>query len=193
MLGEGMLRGLFETARNFFGSFYASSRLTTVSYPEERLPQMERARVFPFLIYDGEDASAGLRCVSCQFCEREGPPGCIRIEKSRDKKPDALGKPQFYPVRFEIDLSVCMGCQICAEVCPFDAIRMDTDYALCTEDRFAGLLRGREALSRSNAYYHSIHPLEAAETDARLEADRLRAAAKSTAAKNAGAGEGAGA
>ena len=36
-----------------------------------------------------------------------------------------MGKPQFYPAVFDIDLSVCMSCQICVEVCPFEAIKMD--------------------------------------------------------------------
>ena len=97
MLGEGILKGLAETARNFFGSYVTKDRLTTVQYPEERLPQIEAARNFPFLVYDGDDWQQGLRCVACQICEKECPPKCIYIEKSKDKKPDAVGKPQFYP------------------------------------------------------------------------------------------------
>jgi len=31
-----------------------------------------------------------------------------------------------YPVRFDIDLGVCGYCGYCGEVCPEDAIRMDT-------------------------------------------------------------------
>ena len=38
-----------------------------------------------------------LRCVACQICEKECPPQCIYIEKSKDKKPDANGKMQIYP------------------------------------------------------------------------------------------------
>jgi len=58
-----------------------------------------------------------MRCVGCQICEKECPPKCILIEKSKDKKPDAVGKQQFYPAVFDIDISVCMSCQICVEVC----------------------------------------------------------------------------
>ena len=111
MLGEGIAKGLVETARNFFGSYFSKDRLTTVQYPEERLPQAEAARNFPFLVYDSDDWLAGLRCVGCQICEKECPPKCIYIEKSKDKKPDAVGKPQFYPTVFNIDVSVCMSCQ----------------------------------------------------------------------------------
>ena len=126
MLGDGILKGMAETARNFFGSYVSKERLTTVEYPEQRIPTVENARVFPFLVYDGADWEAGLRCVACQICEKECPPKCIYIEKSTDKKPDYVGKPQFYPARFDIDISVCMSCQICVEVCPFEAIKMDT-------------------------------------------------------------------
>src|SRR5438093_5470366 len=162
MLGEGIIKGMTETARNFVGSYVTKERLTTVQYPEERLPQKEAARNFPFLVFDGSDPHAGLRCVACQICEKECPPKCIYIVKSKDKKPDHLGKTQFYPAVFDIDLAVCMSCQICVEVCPFDAIKMDTEYELSTTDRFDSLLVNRQQLARSNAYYHKIRPTEAA-------------------------------
>ncbi|MBW4038451.1 MAG: 4Fe-4S dicluster domain-containing protein [Acidobacteria bacterium] len=189
MLGEGILKGLTETARNFFGSYVDDERLTTVQYPEERLEQIEATRDFPFLVYDGEDWEKGMRCVSCQICEKECPPKCISIEKSKDKKPDATGKAQFYPAKFDIDISVCMSCQICVEVCPFDAIKMDVVYELSTEDRFGGLLLNKEQLSKSNEYYNKIHPTEAGAVDAALAAEREKArqaaAAKAAEAKPA--------
>jgi len=181
MLGEGILKGMAETARNFVGSYVTKDRLTTVQYPEERLPQKEAARNFPFLVYDGKDPHAGLRCVACQICEKECPPQCIYIVKSKDKKPDYIGKPQFYPAVFDIDMSVCMSCQICVEVCPFEAIKMDTDYELSTDDRFTGLLQNRDQLSKSNTYYHKIHPTEAAEVDGRLAAEKTKAETKAKA------------
>ena len=174
MFGEGILKGLAETARNFLGSYVSKNRLTTVQYPEERLPQIEAYRNFPFLVYDGEDWQQGLRCVSCFICEKECPPKCIFIEKSTDKKPDAVGKPQFYPKVFNIDVSVCMSCQICVEVCPFDAIKMDTDYELSTTNRFSALLWDKQQLAKSNEHYHKIHPTEAAAVDAQLAAERAK-------------------
>src|SRR3989442_11380817 len=181
MLGEGIIKGMGETARNFFGSYVTEERLTTVQYPEERLPQMEAARNFPFLLYDGKDPHAGLRCVACQICEKECPPQCIYISKSKDKKPDYVGKPQLYPTLFDIDISVCMSCQICVEVCPFEAIKMDTEYELSTDDRFGGLLLKKEQLAKSNKYYQQIHPVEAAEVDARLAAEKAKVEAKAKA------------
>jgi NADH-quinone oxidoreductase subunit I len=180
MLGVGILRGLGETARNFFGSYVKKERLTTIQYPEEQAPRIEATRSFPFLVYDGSDWQEGMRCVACQICEKECPPKCIYIEKSADKKPDAVGKMQAYPAKFDIDISVCMSCQICVEVCPFDAIKMDVDYNLSSSDRFGDLLLTKDRLSKSNEYYHEIHPTEAGAVDAELAAARAKAAPKPT-------------
>jgi NADH-quinone oxidoreductase subunit I len=187
VLGEGILKGLGETARNFAGSFVSADRLTTVQYPEERIAPIEATRDFPFLVYDGADWEAGLRCVACQICEKECPPKCIYIVKSTDKKPDALGKPQIYPARFDIDISVCMSCQICVEVCPFEAIKMDTEFELSTTDRFGGLLYDKKELAKSNEHFHKVHPTEAAEVDARLAEEKSKAEAKAKAAAAAAA------
>jgi NADH-quinone oxidoreductase subunit I len=178
MLGAGILKGMMVTARNFAGSYTDPARLVTVEYPEERLPQIENARTFPFLVYDGEDAQAGLRCVACQICEKECPPQCIYIVKDTTKKRDHAGKLQMQPKIFDIDISVCMGCQICVEVCPFDAIKMDVAFEHSTGDRFGRLLLHKEDLAKPNSYYQRIHPTEAAETDARMAMERAKAEAK---------------
>ncbi len=194
MLGEGILKGLTETARNFVGSFVSAERLITVEYPEQRIASFEATRVFPFLVYDqenrdggGPEWEAGLRCVACQICEKECPPKCIYIEKSKDKKLDYLGKAQYYPARFDIDISVCMSCQICVEVCPFEAIKMDTEFELSATDRFGELLLDREQLAKPNEYYRQIHPSEATEVDARLAEEKAKADAKTKAAADAAA------
>lgn len=181
MLGEGIIKGMAETARNFVGSYVNEERLVTVQYPEERLPQKEATRNFPFLVYDGPDWQKGLRCVACQICEKECPPQCIYIVKDTAKKPDYIGKMQFQPKVFDIDVSVCMSCQICVEVCPFDAIKMDVQFELSTEDRFEGLLLHKGDLVRSNQYYRQIHPTEATEVDGRLAAEKVKAEAKAKA------------
>lgn len=181
MLGEGIIKGMAVTAKNFLGSYVSEERLTTIQYPEERQPLQEAVRQFPFLVYDGDDWQKGLRCVACQICEKECPPKCIYIEKSKDKKPDYVGKPQLYPATFDIDLSVCMSCQICVEVCPFEAIKMDTDFELSTDNRFGGLLVNKRQLAKSNDHYRKIHPTEAAEVDGRLAAEKAKAEAKAKA------------
>ncbi|MGD0789591.1 MAG: 4Fe-4S dicluster domain-containing protein, partial [Terracidiphilus sp.] len=129
--------------------------------------------------------------VACQICEKECPPKCIYIEKSADKKPDFTGKLQFYPAKFDIDISVCMSCQICVEVCPFEAIKMDTEFELSTADRFGGLLYDRKQLAKSNEHYRKIHPTEAAQVDARLAEGKAKADTKTTNAAIAAAVKGA--
>ena len=176
MLGKGLLKGLSETAKNFIGSYSDPARLTTVEYPEERLLLKENTRNFPFLVHDGSDPEKALRCVACKICEKECPPQCIYIVLERDEK----GKPQKHPRVFDIDISVCMSCQICVEVCPFDAIKMDQVYELSRVDRFEGLLLHKRDLAKSNDYYHSIHPTEATEVDERLAAEKAKAEAAKT-------------
>src|SRR5438445_6054290 len=187
MVGLGILRGIAVTVLNFVWSYFEKDRLITVQYPEERIPLAENYRNFPFLPYDGDDPEAGLRCVACKICEKECPPQCIYIIKSEDKKPDYMGKPQFYPAVFDIDISVCMSCQICVEVCPFEAIKMDKVYELSKRERFDALLMNKNELAKSNTYYHGIHPVEAAEVDAGLAKAAAEAEAKKKAAAAAAA------
>ena len=159
MIGTGVLKGMAVTMRNFVGSYFEKDRLITVQYPEEREPLPENYRNFPFLVFDGEDPEAGLRCVACKICEKECPPQCIYIVKSEDKKPDYMGKPQFYPATFDIDISVCMSCQICVEVCPFEAIKMDKVFELSRRERFDALLMERRNWpSLTNTITRSIRP-----------------------------------
>src|SRR5438874_4098368 len=182
MIGTGILKGMAVTARNFVGSYFDKERLITVQYPEERDPLPENYRNFPFLVYDGDDPNAGLRCVACKICEKECPPQCIYIVKSEDKKPDYIGKPQFYAKVFDIDISVCMSCQICVEVCPFEANKMDKEFELSRRERFDALLMRKDDLAKSNDYYRRISPTDAAEVDAKLTAAAEAAAKKKAAA-----------
>jgi NADH-quinone oxidoreductase subunit I len=184
MLGEQIIKGMAVTARNFLGSYVSKDRLTTVQYPEERLEQYSKTRQFPMLVFDG-DPDKGLRCVACTICEKECPPQCIFIVKSKDKKPDYKGQPQLYPAVFDIDISVCMSCSICVEVCPFESIKMNTEFELSTDERFEGLLLHKHQLAKSNEYYHKLHPEDARESDGVLTAEKAKAEAKAKAAAEA--------
>ena len=181
MLGEQIIKGMAVTAKNFLGSYVSEERLPTIQYPEERQKLPEASRQFPFLVFDGDDPMKGLRCVACQICEKECPPKCIYIVKSKDKRVDFVGKPQIYPATFDIDLSVCMSCQICVEVCPFEAIKMDTDFELSNSDRFGGLLVDKHQLAKSNVHYRKIHPTDASISDAALAVEVAKAQAKAKA------------
>ncbi|MFP6887443.1 MAG: 4Fe-4S dicluster domain-containing protein, partial [Opitutales bacterium] len=177
VLGQGMLKGMSVTLKNFVLSYFdrgRKERLSTVQYPEEGNTVTLFSRNFPFLIYDGDDSIEGMRCVGCQICERECPPACIYIVKELDENGKFIKRAKV----FDIDISVCMGCQICVEVCPFDAIEMDSEFELSNANRFEGLLVDREQLLKSNDYYHQIHPDGARDRDANLAAKKAEEEAK---------------
>ena len=93
MTGKGIIKGMAVTARNFLGSYCRKDRLTTIQYPEEKPPPEQNYRNFPFLVYDGGDPEAGLRCTACKICEKACPPQCIYIVMQRDEN----GKPRKHP------------------------------------------------------------------------------------------------
>ena len=179
--GKGLVVGLAVTARNFVGSYFYKDRLVTVQYPEERVQTPENSRTFPFLVF--EDSPDKPRCTACKICEVECPPKCIYIVMDRDDK----GKPLQRPKMFDIDISVCMQCQICVEVCPFDAIKMDNAYEKSKYERFDALVERLPDLLKPNTYYRAIKPTEATEVDTRLKAEAEAKAAKKAAAAAAAA------
>jgi NADH-quinone oxidoreductase subunit I len=180
-MGKGLMQGLAVTAKNFVGSYFGKERLVTVQYPEERVQTPENSRTFPFLVYD--ETPDKIRCTACKICEVECPPKCIYIVMDRDEK----GKPLQRPKVFDIDISVCMQCQICVEVCPFESIKMDNDYEKAKYGRFGELVLRLPDLMKDNEYYHKVKPTEATAVDANLKAEAEAKAAKKAAAAAAAA------
>ena len=124
------LRGVWITASHFFRniSIHIAHRFgflknvpgaVTIQYPEEKRPTSPRLRTRHRLT-QREDGSP--RCVACMLCETVCPAKCIYIIGAEHPDPNI----EKYPVRFDIDLGMCVYCGYCVEVCPEDAIRMDT-------------------------------------------------------------------
>jgi NADH-quinone oxidoreductase subunit I len=174
--GWGLLQGLAVTGKNMVESYYKKERMTTVQYPEERAPISAKCRNFPFLVYD-TDPAADLRCTAFSICEKECPPQCIYIVLERDENGKSLKRPKV----FDIDISVCMNCGICAEVCPFDSIYMDGEYEMSTDDRFGGLMLGLDRLSKSAEYHMELRPEEASAVMAKRKAEEEKKAAAAAA------------
>jgi len=64
---------------------------------------------------------------------------------------------------------------------------MDKDFELSKRERFDALLLRKDELSKSNEYYHKIHPIEAAAVDKNLAGAAATAEAKKKAAAEAAA------
>lgn len=125
-----ILCGLRITFRHFFRNLFIHiahrvGRLqhlraaVTYQYPEELRPLFSRHRSRHRLTVRDDGTP---RCVGCMLCETVCPAKCITIVPGEHPDP-AVEK---YPIRFDIDLGVCVYCGYCVEVCPEDAIRMDT-------------------------------------------------------------------
>ena len=188
LIGSGVLEGMGVTFKTFLETYpwgrvllritgiRQGDGLVTIQYPDVKQQHAERFRYFPFLVYD--QTPENLRCVACKICEQECPPQCIHIVGPAK---DEQGRPlkvsgRTYPVKFDIDVSICMSCRICVDVCPFDAIEMDNQYELSGTDRFGGMLFDKQKLLRSNEYFQQIKPTEASVVDQRLAAKKAKAA-----------------
>ena len=188
LIGTGVLQGMGVTLKTLLETFPwgrallrtlripPSDGLVTIQYPDVKQQHSERFRYFPFLVYD--KAPENLRCVACKICEQECPPQCIHITMARD----AQGRPlkstgRTYPAQFDIDVSICMSCRICVDVCPFDAIEMDNQYELADTDRWGHMVYDKSQLLKSAEYFQQIKPSESAEVEARLAPKRAKAQA----------------
>lgn len=204
MLGKGIITGMGITLKHFFDSYAADRRrgfgkrylpnheehagpvpgYITVQYPEEKLKVPENFRFLPVLIKDDETGADW--CTACGICARVCPPQCIWIVRA--KKDD--GKPMPVIEGFWIDTSICMQCGYCAEYCPFDAIKMDHQYELASEERWNTWIHDKERLTVPNAYYTKLHPRQAAEEKAirdEKEAKKSKGGRASKETKAAGA------
>ena len=125
-----IISGLRITSKHFFRNLFLHiahrvGRLkhiraaATYQYPEELRPLMSRYRSRHRLTVRDDGTP---RCVGCMLCETVCPAMCITIVPGEHPDPNV----EKYPVRFDIDLGVCVYCGYCVEVCPEDAIRMDT-------------------------------------------------------------------
>ena len=125
-----LFQGLWITSKHFFGNLWIHllhsvglskhlSGAVTFQYPEEQRPLSKRARTRHRLT-QREDGSP--RCVACMMCETVCPARCINIVAMENPDPNIEKMPK----SFDLDLGMCVYCGYCVEVCPEDAIRMDT-------------------------------------------------------------------
>ncbi|MBA3700780.1 MAG: NADH-quinone oxidoreductase subunit I [Planctomycetes bacterium] len=134
-----IFKGLATTMGHAIRNLTGQTKFPTVSYPEVQydLPRDYRARHRLMKRPDGSP-----RCVACFMCSTACPARCINIvaEEAPDKHIEKR------PVRFEIDLLLCVFCGYCVEACPCDAIRMDTKLAVMAGDNRADFVVNKESL-----------------------------------------------
>ena len=112
-------RNAFIQTMHLFGLFKHIRGSVTYQYPEEKRPLSKRTRTRHRLTKREDGAP---RCVACMMCETICPARCIDIVAMENPDPNI----EKMPASFDLDLGKCVYCGFCVEVCPEDAIRMDT-------------------------------------------------------------------
>lgn len=128
-------------------------RPVTTQYPEVHRPIPERERAFPLLLWDEKIDEPF--CTGCQACERACPVDCMTVTMRDNPKFKATeSKRRKIVDTFWIDYGRCMRCNICIEVCNFDAIAMNNTWSgheLSVFDRQELVMDLDELLAKSKA------------------------------------------
>jgi NADH-quinone oxidoreductase subunit I len=131
-------RALMTTFANLFRT------PSTVQFPTTIRPRADRYRA-SFALPDDEHGE--LACVGCLACEKICPSRVIKMNATGKKESPVTGKKRQYVDSFVLDLSACIQCELCIQVCNSDAIRMVREPevpAFCREDLVLDLERLRD-------------------------------------------------
>jgi len=166
-----LLRGLAVTTRHFLRNLFGerdpntrvvdrkgTSLVTTVQYPEERVPYPVGYRGLHRLV-PREDGKP--RCVACYMCAAVCPAQCIYIEAGEYDPGDPAVPSRViekYPTQFVIDELRCIVCGLCVEACPKDAIRMDTSQHAPSEYKRSGFVWDIPKLLTGSPVSHPSDP-----------------------------------
>ena len=118
----GILKGMYVTFSVML------RKPVTIQYPSTHRPVPQRDRAFPILLWDKEVDEPF--CTGCHACERACPVECMTVVMT-DNPLHAAGKSKRRKIvdAFWIDYGRCMRCNICVEVCNFEAIAMNNTWA----------------------------------------------------------------
>ncbi|MEX2160180.1 MAG: 4Fe-4S binding protein [Dehalococcoidia bacterium] len=118
----GVLKGMMVTFST------AMRKPVTIEYPSVHREVPQRDRAFPILLWDNDVDEPF--CTGCHACERACPVECMTvIMKDNPKHADGTSKRRKIIDEFFIDYGRCMRCNICVEVCNFEAIAMNNTWA----------------------------------------------------------------
>ena len=130
---KGLLRSMATTLSTF------ARRPVTRQYPEGHRELPERDRGLPILLWDRDVDEP--YCTGCHACERACPVECMTVlMKDNPSHQNQGGESKRRKIidKFWIDYARCMRCNICVEVCNFEAIAMNntwTGHELSVYDR----------------------------------------------------------
>ncbi len=100
----------------------------TIEYPAKHREIPQRDRAFPILLWDKDVVEPF--CTGCHACERACPVECMTVTmKDNPLHAEDKSKRRKIVDEFWIDYGRCMRCNICVEVCNFEAIAMNNTWA----------------------------------------------------------------
>ncbi len=120
---RGLLKSMLTTGSTFL------RRPVTRQYPETHREIPQRDRAFPLLLWDTEIDEPF--CTGCHACERACPVECMTVlmkDNPIHSSQDGPSSRRKIIDKFWIDYGRCMRCNICVEVCNFDAIAMNNTW-----------------------------------------------------------------
>ncbi len=127
----GILKGMYVTFSTML------RKPVTIQYPTAHREVPQRDRAFPILLWDAEVDEPF--CTGCHACERACPVECMTVTMMDNPlHAEEKSKRRKIVDQFWIDYGRCMRCNICVEVCNFEAIAMNNTWAgheLSTFDR----------------------------------------------------------
>ena len=111
----GFLRSVLTPLRTLL------RRPATVEFPRVIRPRAERYRTSFALLHDehGEEL-----CIGCLQCERICPSRVINVTQAPKRESKVTGKKRGFAAGFSLDMSACIFCELCVQVCPVDGLIM---------------------------------------------------------------------
>ena len=159
----------------------------TAQYPiaAKRLDIEKRFMGFPALLWD--DSNNEPYCTGCMVCIRECPTQCMSATMTDNEKfSEGRSTRKKIVDSFEINLSRCIVCGICVDVCNFDAIEMSHEHELSKFQRNANRANLESLLDMGKAFQSKIRwkPVQVKNVGDPDLRERLKDEAKSQLEKN---------